>query len=129
MYNAAMTKPFTLLTPAVFLCVFLILVPAAPGQTTDPAAKLQALSQQLKLTPQQKTQMLPILKEEGPKLEAIKNNPSLPPMQKMKQLRAIHNQSAPQLQKILSPAQYQQLQAIRQQEIHQAIAKKRAGGG
>ena len=73
--------------------------------------------------------MLPILKEEGPKIEAIKNNPSLPPMQKMKQLRAIHNESAPKLQKILSPAQYQQLQAIRQQEIQQAIAKKRAGGG
>ncbi len=127
MYNAAMTKPFALLTPAVCLCVFLILAPAAPGQTTDPAAKLQALSQQLKLTPQQKTQMLPILKEEGPKIEAIKNNPSLPPMQKMKQLRAIHNESAPRLQKILSPAQYQQLQAIRQQEIQQAMARKRAG--
>jgi periplasmic protein CpxP/Spy len=105
---------------------FLTLAPAAPGQTTDPAAKLQALSQQLKLTPEQKIKVLPILKEEGPKVEAIKNNPSLPPMQKMKQLHAIHAQSAPQLQKILSPAQYQQLQAIRQQEIQQAIAKKRA---
>ena len=72
--------------------------------------------------------MLPILKEEGPKIEAIKNNTSLPPMQKMKQLRAIHNESAPQLQKVLSPAQYQQLQTIRQQEIQQAIAKKRAAG-
>jgi hypothetical protein len=108
--------------------MFLTLAPAALAQTTDPAAKLQALSQQLKLTPQQKMQMLPILKQEGPKIEAIKNNPSLPPMQKMKQLRAIHNESAPQLQKILSPAQYQQLQAIRQQEIQQAIARKRAGG-
>ena len=123
-----MKKPFTLLTSAACLFVFLTLVPAAPGQTTDPAAKMQALSQQLKLTPQQKMQMLPILKEEGPKIEAIKNNPSLPPMQKMKQLRAIHNQSAPQLQKILSPAQYQQLQAIREQDIKKAIARKRAGG-
>jgi hypothetical protein len=113
---------------AAFLYAFLTLAPAAPGQTTDPAAKLQALSQQLKLTPQQKIQMLPILKEEGPKVEAIKNNPSLPPMQKMRQLRAIHNESAPQLQKILSPAQYQQLQAIRQQDIKKAIAKKRAAG-
>ena len=120
-----MKKPFTLLTSAACLLAFLILVPAAPSQTTDPAAKLQALSQQLKLTPQQKMQVLPILKEEGPKIEAIKNNPSLPPMQKMK---AIHNESAPQLQKILSPAQYQQLQAIRQQEIQQAIAKQRARG-
>ena len=73
-------------------------------------------------------QMLPILKEEGPKIEAIKNNPSLPPMQKMKQLRAIHSENAPRMQKILSHAQYEQLQTIRQQEIQQAIAKKRAAG-
>ena len=124
-----MKKPFTLLTFTACLFAFLTLAPAAPGQATDPAAKMQALSQQLKLTPQQKMQMLPILKEEGPKIEAIKNNPSLPPMQKMKQLHAIHAQSAPQLQKILSPAQYQQLQAIREADIKKAIAKKRAAGG
>ena len=122
-----MRKPFTLLTSAACLYAFLTLAPAAPGQATDPAAKLQALSQQLKLTPQQKIQVLPILKEEGPKLEAVKNNTSLSGMQKMRQLRAIHNESAPQLQQILTPAQYQKLQAIRQQEIQQAIAKKRAG--
>ena len=87
-----MKKPFALLTSSFCLFAFLTLAPTAPGQTTDPAAKLQALSQQLKLTPQQKIQMLPILKEEGPKIEAIKNNTSLPPMQKMKQLRAIHNE-------------------------------------
>ena len=125
-YTAAMKKPFTLLMSVACCFAFLTLAPAAPGQTTDPAAKLQALSQQLKLTPEQKLKVLPILKEEGPKLEAIKSNASLPPMQKMKQLRAIHDQSAPQLQNILSPAQYQQLQTIRQQEIKQAIAKKRA---
>jgi hypothetical protein len=124
-----MKKPFTLLTFATCLFAFLTLAPATPGQTTDPTAKLQALSQQLQLTPQEKMQVLPILKEEGPKIEAIKNNPSLPPMQKMRQLRAIHNESAPQLQKILSPAQYQQLQAIREADIKKAIAKKRAGGG
>jgi hypothetical protein len=128
MYNPAMRKPFMLLTSDACLLALLTIAPAAPGQTTDPAAKMQALSQQLKLTPQQKMQMLPILKEEGPKIEAIKNNPSLPPMQKMKQLHAIHNESAPQLQKILSPAQYQQLQTIRQQDIKKAVAKKRAAG-
>ena len=121
-----MRKPLTLLTSALCLYAFLTLAPASPGQAADPAAKLQALSQQLKLTPQQKMQMLPILKAEGPKIEAIKNNPSLPPMQKMKQFHAIHAESAPQLQKILSPAQYQQLQAIREQDIKKAIAAKRA---
>ena len=124
-----MRKLFTLLMSAACLLAFLILALPAPGQSPAAEAKVQALAQQLKLTPQQEVKVLPILKAEGPKIEAIKNNPSLPPMQKMKQLRAIHAESAPQLQKILSPAQYQQLQAIRQQEIQQAIAKKRAGGG
>jgi hypothetical protein len=121
-----MKKPFTLLTFAACLFAFLTLVSPALGQAPDPAAKLQALSQQLKLTPEQKLKVLPILKEEAPKIEALKNNPSLPPMQKMKQLRAIHAESAPQLQQVLTPAQYQQLQTIREQDIKKAIAAKRA---
>ena len=44
----------------------------------------------------------------------------------MKQLRAIHSENAPQLQKILSPAQYQELQAIREADIKNAIAAKPA---
>jgi hypothetical protein len=123
-----MRKPFTLLTSLACAFAFLTLALAVSAQTSDPAAKLQMLSQQLKLTPEQKMKLLPILKEEGPKLEAIKKNSSLSGMQKMRQLRAIHDQSAPQMQQILSPAQYQKLQAIRQQEIKQAIAKKRAEG-
>ena len=124
-----MRRSFTLLTFAFCLCAFLTLVPAAPGQAPDAGAKLQALSKQLNLTPEQKVQLLPILQAEAPKCEAIKNNTSLSGMQKMRQLRAIHSETAPQLQKILSPAQYQQLQAIREQEIKKAIAAKRAGGG
>jgi hypothetical protein len=45
----------------------------------------------------------------------------------MKQLHAIHSENAPELQKILSPAQYQQLQAIREADIKKAIAGHRAG--
>ena len=127
MHIAAMRKPFTLLTSAACLCAFLILAPAAPGQNPDAAAKLQALSKQLNLTPEQKVKLLPILEAEAPKLKAIKSDTSLSGMQKMRQLRAIHSESAPELQKILTPAQYQKLQTIRQQEIQEAIAKKRAG--
>ncbi len=123
-----MRKHFTLLMSAVCLSAFLTFAPAAPGQNPDAAAKLQTLSKQLNLTPEQKVKLLPILEAEAPKLKAIKNNSSLPPMQKMRQLRAIHNESAPELQKILSPAQYEKLQTIRQQEIQEAIAKKRAAG-
>ena len=118
-----MRKLFTLLTSVACLLAFLILAPAAPAQE----AKVIALAQQLKLTPQQEVEVLPILKAEAPKFEAIKNDPSLSGMQKMKQLHAIHSENAPELQKILSPGQYQQLQAIREQDIKKAIAAKRAG--
>jgi hypothetical protein len=104
-----------------------ILAPALPGQTDDKMAKVQAVAQQLQLTPDQKVKVLPILEQEAPKLEAIKNNPSLSGMEKMKQLRAIHAETAPELQRILSPAQYQKLQAIREERIKEAIATKRAG--
>src|SRR5438874_12155280 len=122
-----MRKLFTLLTSVACLLAFLILAPAAPAQKPDAEAKVIALAQQLKLTPQQEVEVLPVLKAEAPKFDAIKNDPSLSGMQKMKQLHAIHSENAPELQKILSPAQYQQLQAIREADIKKAIAAKRAG--
>ena len=123
---AFMKRPIRL---PIFVAWFavLILAPALPGQTADKMAKGQAIAQQLELTPEQKVKVLPILEQEAPKLEAIKNNTSLSGMQKMKQLRAIHAETAPELQRILSPVQYQKLQAIREEKIKEAIAKKRAG--
>jgi len=123
-----MKKPFTLLTSAACLIGFLILAPTAPAQNPAAEEKVIGLGQQLKLTPQQEVEVLPILKEEAPKFEAIKNDPSLSGMQKMKQLHALHSENAPQWQRILTPAPYQQLQAIREQDIKKAIAKKRGGG-
>src|SRR5947208_8071756 len=99
-----MTKPFTLLRSAACLVAFLILASTAPAQNAVAEEKAIALAQQLKLTPQQEVEVLPILKAEAPKFEAIKNDSSMSGMEKMKALRAIHSENAPQLQKILSPA-------------------------
>ena len=121
-----MKKLFTLLPSALCVLAFLILAPATPGQSPEAEKKVIALAQQLKLTPQQEVEVLPILKEEAPKFEAIKNDPSMSGMQKMKALRAIHSENAGPLQKILTPAQYQQLQAIREADIKKAVAAKRA---
>lgn len=121
-----MNKFFNYLTCA--LCVVAILLTATlRGQSPQADEKVIALAQQLKLTPQQDVKVLPILKAEAPKLEAIKNDSSMPPLQKLKALRAIHAETAPQLQKILTPKQFQQLQAIREADINKAIAAKRGG--
>ena len=98
---------------------FVMLAPTLSAQSK--AAKLQAISQQLNLTPEQKAKVLPILADEGPKVQAIKNDNSLSRMQKIQQIKAIHHQTDPQMKAILSPEQYQKLQAIRQQAIKDTI--------
>jgi Spy/CpxP family protein refolding chaperone len=123
-------KPYAerLAAVALMLGMFVWIAPPARGQAPSPAQaqKLQAIAKQLNLTPEQKTKLMPILAADAPKLEAVKNNPSLGPLQKMEQIKAIHSQSDPQIKSILNPQQYQQLQQIRQQQIQEAMEKKRA---
>src|SRR5438094_10246596 len=106
---------------AAAFCFGAFVLPAATSSAQNKAAKLQAIAQQLDLTPQQKVKILPILADEGPKVEAIKNDNSLSKIQKIQQISAIHKQTDPQMKAILSPAQYQKLQAIRQQAIKDAV--------
>lgn len=100
--------------------VLAMLSPTSFAQKAGGMAKAQAIAQQLNLTPQQKEKILPILAAEVPKVQAIKNDNSLGKIQKIQQLRAIHQQADPQMKSILSPEQYQKLQAIRQQTIREA---------
>ena len=81
------------------------------------SAKLQEIAQYLSLTPQQKDKILPILADEAPKVREIKNDPSLSRMQRSQRIKAIHQQNDPQMKAILSPAQYQKLQAMRHKSI------------
>jgi len=106
---------------AMALCFGMPVLLAPPSSAQGKAAKLEAISQQLNLTPQQKAKVLPILADEGPKVQKIKNDNSLTRLQKMQQIKAIHQQTDPQMKAILSPAQYQKLQAIRQQAIRDAM--------
>ena len=120
------------LVAAVSLCAFFFAaskLPARAQGTTSNAQKLEkleVLSKQLNLTPEQKAKLIPILKAEAPKMQAIKENSSLTKMQKVEQIRALHEQTNPQVQAILTPQQFQQLQDIRRQEVETVIQKKRA---
>jgi Spy/CpxP family protein refolding chaperone len=118
-YKENKMKNYIRLIPAtVCMGMFVLLAPTSSAESQ--AAKLEAISQQLNLTPQQKAKILPILADEGPKVRAIKSNNSLSSMQKIQQIRAIHRQTDPQMKAILSPEQYQKLQGIRQQTIREA---------
>ena len=120
-----MKKCMGLVTSALCFGTLLPLAPALYAQTQPAGSKLQAISEQLNLTPKQKAQVVPILAEEGPKVEAIKNNTSLSNLQKVQEIRAVHQQTDPQMKAILSPAQYEKLKAIRQQAIQGGFQKRR----
>jgi hypothetical protein len=114
-----MKKYTRLMAAALCFGTFVFVATTSSAQTK--AAKLEAISQQLNLTPQQKAKILPILADELPKVQKIKNDNTLSRMQKMQQIRVIHQQNDPQMKAILTPAQYQKLQAIRQQAIGDAV--------
>jgi Spy/CpxP family protein refolding chaperone len=104
---------------ASLLCVGALLPTTSFAQ--GKMSKAEAIAQQLNLTPQQKAKVLPILAEEAPKVEKLKNDNSLSRMQKMQQIKAIHQQTDPQLKAILTPEQYKKLQEIRRQTLRDAI--------
>ena len=113
-------KNHTLVMSVVSIAMLALLAPTSFAQKAGAISKAQAMAQQLNLTPQQKEKVLPILAAEVPKVQAIKNDNSLSKIQKMQQLRAIHQQSDPQMKAILSPDQYKKLQQIRLQTIREA---------
>jgi protein CpxP len=112
---------------AFAMCMLFVTTLASQAQTQNSAQaqKLNMVVKQLNLSPEQKIKLMPILEDEAPKVEAIKANTSLTNLQKMERLRALHEQTNPQVQTILSPQQYEQLQQIRQHELEQTIQKKR----
>src|SRR5215831_7993201 len=116
-----------LVIAALSIAMFALLAPTSFAQKGGAMQKAQAIAQQLNLTPQQKEKILPILADEVPKVQAIKNDNSLSKIQKVQQLRAIHQQTDPQMKAILSPEQYQKLTAIRQQAIRDAVQTRHGG--
>ena len=119
-----MKKHTDLVISALFIAIFALLAPASFAQKGQVMSKAQAIAQQLSLTPQQKEKILPILASEVPKLQHIKNDNSISTVMKMQEVRALHQQTDPQMKAILSPEQYQKLKQLRAQQIREATQSK-----
>lgn len=96
---------------------------AAQNDKAEAMQKLEQMSAALKLTPQQKQQIRPILFEEAPKIKAVKNNTSLGPLQKAMQMHQIADATDAKLKPILNPQQYQTWEQMRAQERQQMMQK------
>jgi hypothetical protein len=83
------------------------------AQNLGSMSSLAGLTQKLHLSPQQVQQVLPILEQEIPKLQAITQKLGLSNAQKLAQTKAVQGQSDSQLKNILSPDQFTSLQSFR----------------
>src|SRR5215471_12450319 len=108
---------------ALAFCASLVSTPYAQSIPPSRLHRLEALGKQLHVTRKQAEQLMPILAAEEPKLQAIRNDPSLSRMERLRQLQAVHEASDPQVKAILTPVQYKQLQVIRQKRRAQLMAQ------
>lgn len=111
-------------------CMSLVATSLAPASYAQmPKSReqrLMALGKQLHVTRKQAKLLLPILNAEEPQLQAIRNDSSLSRIEKLRRLQAVHDRSTPRIKAILTPAQFQQLQAHRQQRRAQLMAAVKA---
>jgi len=99
----------------------------SPQYVANPvAALMNQFSIEIGLTEPQRQQVLPILKAEVPKLQALKKNTSLKPVEKLEQLKQISDEIDSNVTPLLNQEQQQKFQAIREEHRRELI-KKLAG--
>lgn len=94
-----------------------------PQGNPEAMQRLEKMSAELKLTPQQKKQVAPIIMEEAPKIKALKSDTATPPLQKAMKMRQISEATDAKMKPILNPQQYQTLMQMQAQERQQMIQK------
>jgi hypothetical protein len=100
----------------LFLCVYFVLSIPVMAQT-QPADKAQKISQALNLSPQQQSQVTPILENEEPKVQDIKNDTHLGPDEKQARIKKVYEQTDKLVKPILSPVQWKQWEQYRKNEL------------
>jgi hypothetical protein len=107
------------------LCVCLVLSIPVMAQTQpsmDPsqaqaADKAQKISQALNLSPQQQSQVTPILENEEPKVQDIRNDTNLSSDERQARIKKVYEQTDKLMKPILSPVQWKQWEQYRKNEL------------
>jgi hypothetical protein len=97
--------------------------PPANPTKHEVAAKLETLAKGVQLNPVQKKKILPILQQEAPQLQAIKNSRFLSPLEKAVQLKQISNSFDERVEPLLTPQQWQKWHEVRAEE-NRLMARK-----
>jgi hypothetical protein len=101
-------------TLALSICLVLSIPVMAQTQPTD---KAQKISQALNLSPQQQSQITPILENEEPKVQDIKNDSHLTADEKKQRVKKVYDETDKLVKPILSPVQWKQWEQYRKNEL------------
>src|SRR5215831_14041589 len=95
---------------ALAFCVSLVSTPVlSTSYAQMPKSRqqrLMATAKHIGVTRKQAKRLYPILNAEEPKLQAIRNDPSLTKVQKLHKMWAVHDASNAQIKAILTPVQF-----------------------
>src|SRR5262245_32487962 len=90
---------------------------SATGSQAQPTDKAQKISQALNLSPQQQSQITPILENEEPKVQEIRNDTHLSTDEKKDRIKTVYEQTDKLVKPILSPVQWKQWEQYRKNEL------------
>jgi hypothetical protein len=113
------------------LCVYLVLsIPVmartqssmersqtVTGSQAQAPDKAQKISQALNLSPQQQSQVTPILENEEPKVQDIKNDTNLSTNERHARIKKVYEETDKLMKPILSPVQWKQWEQYRKNEL------------
>ena len=99
------------------------MIPSPQFALNPLTAMLNQFSMELGLTEQQKQQIVPIVQAAAPTLQALKNNTSLKPLEKVEQLKQISSSIVDKITPILNQQQQQKFQAMREDVRRRLIEK------
>jgi hypothetical protein len=113
------------------LCVYLVLsIPlmaqtqssmersqTVTGSQAQAPDKAQKISQALNLSPQQQSQVTPILENEEPKVQDIKNDTNLSTNERQSRIKKVYGETDKLMKPILSPVQWKQWEQYRKNEL------------
>jgi Spy/CpxP family protein refolding chaperone len=119
----------------LFLCTGALLgaqtgaMPSSGGVQQAVAARMQQMAQELNLTDPQKEKIRPILREEAPKVQAIKEDTSMPRREKFSKMMEVRNETNAKIAPILTPGQQKKFELMRQQNRQQILKELKTAPG
>jgi protein CpxP len=87
------------------------------GQAMDPDRMVQQLTKQLNLSPDQATQIRPIVAEQVSQMTALRSDSSLAPRDRMAKMMSLREESATKIKAVLNPDQRTQYDAMQKQQM------------